>query len=83
MNLGLEAEFYVLKDSEAGAVPVSERDTLEKPCYDSYGALDNLHWLSELWTPWRRWAGTSGASIPSTTKTASASSRSTLIMRTR
>jgi glutamine synthetase len=48
MNLGLEAEFYVLKDSEAGAVPVSERDTLEKPCYDSYGALDNLHWLSEL-----------------------------------
>jgi glutamine synthetase len=48
MNLGLEAEFYVLKDSEAGAVPVSVRDTLEKPCYDSYGALDNLHWLSEL-----------------------------------
>ena len=48
MNLGLEAEFYVLKDSAAGAVPVSERDTLEKPCYDSYGALDNLHWLSEL-----------------------------------
>ena len=48
MNLGLEAEFYVLKDSEAGAVPVSARDTLDKPCYDSYGALDNLHWLSEL-----------------------------------
>jgi glutamine synthetase len=48
MNLGLEAEFYVLKDGDAGAVPVSERDTLEKPCYDGYGALDNLHWMSEL-----------------------------------
>ncbi|MCP4390702.1 MAG: type III glutamate--ammonia ligase [Gammaproteobacteria bacterium] len=48
MNLGLEAEFYVLNDGETGAVPVSERDTLDKPCYDGYGALDNLHWLSEL-----------------------------------
>ncbi len=48
MNLGLEAEFYVLRDSEAGAVPASERDTLDKPCYDGYGALDNLPWLSEL-----------------------------------
>jgi glutamine synthetase len=48
MNLGLEAEFYVLKDDDGGAVPVSERDTLDKPCYDGYGALDNLHWLSEL-----------------------------------
>jgi glutamine synthetase len=48
MNLGLEAEFYVLKDSDAGPVPVSDRDNLGKPCYDSYGALDNLHWLSEL-----------------------------------
>jgi len=48
MNLGLEAEFYVLKDSGAGAIPVSERDTLDKPCYDGYGALDNLPWLSEL-----------------------------------
>lgn len=48
MNLGLEAEFYVLKDSEAGPVPVSDRDTLGKPCYDGNGALDNLHWLSEL-----------------------------------
>jgi glutamine synthetase len=48
MNLGMEAEFYVLKDSESDIVPVSARDTLEKPCYDGYGALDNLHWLSEL-----------------------------------
>jgi glutamine synthetase len=48
MNLGMEAVFYVLKDSESDIVPVSARDTLEKPCYDGYGALDNLHWLSEL-----------------------------------
>ena len=48
MNLGMEAEFYVLKDGEKRAVTVSERDTLDKPCYDGYGILDNLHWLSEL-----------------------------------
>ena len=48
MNLGMEAEFYVLKDGESDVVPVSARDTLDKPCYDGYGALDNLHWLSEL-----------------------------------
>ena len=48
MNLGMEAEFYVLKDGEADVVPVSDRDTLDKPCYDGYGALDNLPWLSEL-----------------------------------
>jgi len=48
MNLGMEAEFYVLKDGDKGAETVSERDTLDKPCYDGYGILDNLHWLSEL-----------------------------------
>lgn len=48
MNLGMEAEFYVLKQTENGATTVSERDTLDKPCYDGYGVLDNLHWLSEL-----------------------------------
>lgn len=48
-NLGMEAEFYVLKEAEDGRlVPVSDRDTLDKPCYDGYGVLDNLHWLSEL-----------------------------------
>ena len=48
MNLGLEAEFFVLKDSERGPVSVSDRDDLSKPCYDGYGALDNMAWLSEL-----------------------------------
>ncbi|MEO1207502.1 MAG: type III glutamate--ammonia ligase [Pseudomonadota bacterium] len=48
LNLGLEAEFYVFKDSADGPVPVSDRDNLAKPCYDGYGVLDNLPWLSEL-----------------------------------
>ncbi len=47
-NLGMEPEFYVLKDTDAGPVPVSARDTLDKPCYDGYGVLHNIHWLSEL-----------------------------------
>ena len=29
-------------------MPVSDRDDLSKPCYDGYGALDNMAWLSEL-----------------------------------
>jgi glutamine synthetase len=47
-KLGMEPEFYVLKDTENGPVPVSARDTLDKPCYDGYGVLHNIHWLSEL-----------------------------------
>src|SRR5262245_50508802 len=47
-NLGIEAEFFVLKDGDGGLVPVSERDRLRLACYDLNGALDNMHWLSEL-----------------------------------
>ena len=47
-KLGTEVEFFVLRDTDEGAQPVSERDRLSQPCYDGYGALDNLHWLSEL-----------------------------------
>ena len=47
-NLGIETEFFVLKESEAGLVPASDRDTLAKPCYDLQGMLDNYSWLSEL-----------------------------------
>ena len=47
-NLGIETEFFVLKESEAGLVPASDRDTLDKPCYDLQGMLDNYSWLSEL-----------------------------------
>lgn len=59
MNLGVETEFFVLKDNENGedstatlansnAVTISERDTLAKPCYDVPTATDNFHWLLEL-----------------------------------
>lgn len=47
-KLGIEAEFYVLRDRENEVVPVADRDLLRQPCYDARGALDNLHWLSEL-----------------------------------
>jgi glutamine synthetase len=48
-NLGIETEFFILKDSPDGiAVPVSDRDTLAKPCYDLQGLLDNYAWVSEI-----------------------------------
>jgi glutamine synthetase len=47
-NLGIEAEFYVLRDLGGGAVaPVSQR-FLAKPCYDGVSALDNLAWLGQM-----------------------------------
>ncbi|WP_185994302.1 type III glutamate--ammonia ligase [Nocardioides campestrisoli] len=47
-NLGIETEFFVLKDGPAGPAEVSERDTAEKPCYDLTTTLDNFGWLTEL-----------------------------------
>ncbi|MEZ5080602.1 MAG: type III glutamate--ammonia ligase [Thermoleophilia bacterium] len=47
-NLGVETEFYVLRDGEGGVAPASVRDTLDKPCYDIRGMLDNYAWASEL-----------------------------------
>ncbi|MDE1174104.1 MAG: type III glutamate--ammonia ligase [Parvibaculaceae bacterium] len=47
-NLGIEAEFYVLRETEQGRIePVSPR-LLSKPCYDIASALDNVEWLTEL-----------------------------------
>ncbi len=47
-NLGIEAEFYVLRETEQGRIePVSPR-LLSKPCYDIASALDNVDWLTEL-----------------------------------
>ncbi|MEM7650042.1 MAG: type III glutamate--ammonia ligase, partial [Cyanobacteria bacterium P01_A01_bin.70] len=48
-NLGIETEFFVFREDEfQGFGPVSDRDTLAKPCYDLTGLLDNYGWLTEL-----------------------------------
>ncbi|MBE9178201.1 type III glutamate--ammonia ligase [Oculatella sp. LEGE 06141] len=48
-NLGIETEFFILKESEDGRVhPVSDRDILAKPCYDLQGLLDNYAWVDEI-----------------------------------
>jgi glutamine synthetase len=49
MNLGIETEFFVLrKNAEGGIVPVSDRDTLGKPCYDVPSMMDNIAIIDEL-----------------------------------
>lgn len=48
-NLGIETEFFILKDQPDGTfVPISERDILDKPCYDIVGFLDNYKWVDEI-----------------------------------
>jgi len=47
-NLGIETEFFILKDSEGQPVPISDRDILDKPCYDVQTLLDNFTWVSEI-----------------------------------
>lgn len=49
VNLGIEAEFFVLKDDEkVGFKPLSDRHHLAKPAYDVSRFLDNRGWLFEL-----------------------------------
>ncbi|MCV6597994.1 MAG: type III glutamate--ammonia ligase [Mangrovicoccus sp.] len=49
INLGMEAEFFVLQMNDAGqAVPLSPRQNLDKPAYDVARLLDNTDWLTEL-----------------------------------
>ncbi|MDX2307167.1 MAG: type III glutamate--ammonia ligase [Hyphomicrobium sp.] len=51
MNLGMEAEFFVLKDDPShplGFSPFSTRKNLEKPAYDVARMLDNMEWMNEL-----------------------------------
>jgi glutamine synthetase len=48
-NMGIETEFFILKDSADGrGLPVSDRDILDKPCYDVPGLLDNFAWVQEI-----------------------------------
>ncbi len=49
MNLGMEAEFFVLKDTpDGGFAPLSDRPHLDKPAYDLVRLLDNKGWMGEL-----------------------------------
>lgn len=48
-NMGIETEFFILKETADGrGAPVSDRDTLAKPCYDLPGLLDNFTWVQEI-----------------------------------
>lgn len=50
-NLGIEPEFFILKEDENGEYrPVSEFDTLEKPAYDTRALLHNFPWVDEIVT---------------------------------
>lgn len=47
-NLGMEAEFFMLKDDGDGFRPLSDRSHLAKPAYDISRMLDNMAWMDEL-----------------------------------
>ena len=48
-NLGIETEFFLFKRTDDGGFkPMSERDSLAKPCYDIKSMLDNLPIIDEL-----------------------------------
>jgi glutamine synthetase len=50
VDMGTEAEFFVLKDTpEGGFEPLNfERPALAKPAYDVARVMDNMGWLGEL-----------------------------------
>jgi glutamine synthetase len=49
MKLGMEAEFFVFKDTDDGGfAPLSTLPHLAKPAYDATRLLDNLPWVSDL-----------------------------------
>ncbi len=49
MNMGMEAEFFVLEDTpDGGYRPLSTRKNLDKAAYDVARLVDNLPWIGEL-----------------------------------
>ncbi|GAA5315501.1 MAG: type III glutamate--ammonia ligase [Candidatus Pelagadaptatus aseana] len=51
MNLGIEAELFVLKKNEDGSLSIpNPDDKLTKPCYDTRGFLDQFEWLDKMAT---------------------------------
>jgi glutamine synthetase len=50
-QLGIETEFFLLRRTEDGQLrPLSEADTLDKPCYDTRGLLRNFDLVDEIVT---------------------------------
>ncbi len=47
-NLGIETEFFLLRDEGGEVGPASEADTLDKPCYDLKGLLDNFSVVDDI-----------------------------------
>ena len=47
-NLGIETEFFIFKETEAGFSPVSDRDTLPKAAYALPTVLDNYKILDRI-----------------------------------
>ena len=48
VNCGIEAEFFVLQETDQGVKPVSPLKDLDKPAYDAVRLLDNLDsWLGD------------------------------------
>ena len=51
MNLGIEAEVYLVKKNEDGTLSVPDPDDkLKKPCYDTRAFLSNFSWLDKMAT---------------------------------
>jgi glutamine synthetase len=49
LNLGIECEVYLLKQSADGTLTIpNPDDKLVKPCYDVRGFLDNFRWLDQV-----------------------------------
>ncbi|MGF7237505.1 MAG: type III glutamate--ammonia ligase [Frankia sp.] len=47
-QLGIETEFYVLRDHPDGPVPLAASDTLDKPCYDLRSLLHSFPVVDEI-----------------------------------
>ncbi|WP_369855731.1 type III glutamate--ammonia ligase [Candidatus Thalassolituus haligoni] len=51
MNLGIEAEVYLLKKNADGTLVIPDPDDkLKKPCYDTRAFLSNFKWLDKMAT---------------------------------
>lgn len=47
-QLGIETEFFILKDGPDGPAPTDNDDQLDKPCYDLRSLLRNLPMVTEI-----------------------------------